>query len=386
MLKDFNYYVPVRVVFGPGKLNEAGEQVKQYGKKALIVTTGLFFKESGLVDRLQDILKKSGVASEYFPEVSPNPLSTEVDKGAKFAKDTGCDVFVGLGGGSAMDGAKCIAYAVGHNEPIWPYWIGQKPLGTHTMPIIAITTTSGTASHVSPWAVITNPETGEKPGNGNDSIFAKVGIVDPELMLSLPKDVTAATTFDVLAHALEGYTSNLATPITDMFCEHAIRSVGKYGRMLAKDGNNLEARTGMAYADTLAGFPLSIAIVTLAHAMAHGVGAIGNTSHGGSLSALTPHTMRFSMNYRPEKFTHIGLFLRDEPKDKPEWTPEDSVREVEQFIKDIGAPRTLSENGIKESDLEAIADHTLKVTVGNAKLDARMATKEDMLEILKQSL
>jgi alcohol dehydrogenase len=386
MLQNFNYYVPVRIVFGPGKLQEAGEHVKQYGNKALIVTTGPFFKQSGLVDRLQDILKKSGVASEYFPEVSPNPLSTEVDKGAKFAQDTGCDVFVGLGGGSAMDGAKCIAYAVGHNEPIWPHWIGQKPLGTHTKPIIAITTTSGTASHISPWAVITNPETKEKPGNGNDSLFAKVGIVDPELMLSLPKAVTAMTTFDVLAHALEGYTSNLATPITDMFCEHAIRMVGTYGRKVAANGQDLEARTAMAYADTLAGFSLSIAIVTLAHAMAHCVGGIGGASHGGALSALTPRTMRFSMNARPEKFKQIGLFLRDEPKDQPGWTPEDSVREVEQFIKDIGAPRTLSEQGIKETDLEAIVKDTLRVTVGNAKLDARMATQEDMLEILKQSL
>ena len=117
MIQDFNYYVPVRVVFGPGKLHETGEQVKQYGKKALIVTTGPFFQENGLVDRLQKILQDSGVPSEYFYEASPNPLSTEVDKGAALAKETGCDVFIGLGGGSAMDAAKCIAYAVGHDEP-----------------------------------------------------------------------------------------------------------------------------------------------------------------------------------------------------------------------------------------------------------------------------
>lgn len=385
MLQNFNYYVPVRVVFGPGKLNEAGDHVKQYGKKAFIVT-GPFIKKTGMVDRLQDILRKSGVASEYFLDVTPNPLSTEIDKGAELAKEAGCDVFIGLGGGSAMDAAKCIAYAVGHNEPIWPHWIGAKELGNKTMPIIAITTTSGTASHISPWAVITNPETGEKPGNGNDSIFAKVGIVDPELMLTVPPAVTAATTFDVVAHALEGYTSNLATPITDMFCEQAIRMAGKYGRMVAKDGNNLEARTGMAYADTLAGFSLSIAVVTLAHAIAHGVGAVGNTSHGGSLAALTPHTIRFSMNNRPEKFKHIGLFLRDEPKEKPGWTLEDGVREVEQFIKDIGAPQTLSELGIKKSDIETIADHTLKITMGNAELDARLASREEMIKILKKAL
>ncbi len=387
MISDFEFKVPVKIVFGPGKLAEAGDHVSQYGDKALIVTTGTgtYSQKAVVVDRLRKALKKSGVNSAYFNEVSPNPLSTEVDKGAELAKREGCNVFIGLGGGSAMDTAKCIAYAVGNDEPIWQPWIGEKDLGTKTLPIIAITTTSGTASHVSPWAVITNPETKEKPGNGNESLFPKVGLVDPELMLTLPKGVTAVTTFDVLTHSMEGYISDLANPITDIFCERAIRTVGKWGRKAVQEGKDLEARTMMAYADTLAGFSLSVAIVTLAHAISHCISGIGGASHGGALAALTPQTMRFSMNSRPERYKDIGLFLRGESVDKKNWTPEDSVKEVERFIRDVGADVPLRNQGIKESDFERIADDTLRVTVGNLELDPRKASKEDIIEILRES-
>ena len=385
MIESFAYHVPVRIIFGAGKLAETGAHAKGLGTKALIVTTGPLFKENGLVARLAGILSAAGVAWEEFSSVSPNPLSTEIDAGAAFARARGCDLFIGLGGGSAMDAAKMIAYAVSRNEPIWPYWIGEKPLASDPLPVIAITTTSGTASHVSPWAVVTNPATGEKPGNGNEGFFPRVSIVDPELMLSLPRAVTATTSFDVFAHALEGYTSTLANPLTDMHCEKAIRLVGKWARAVARNGGDLEARAQMALADTLAGFSLSVAIVTLAHAIAHCVGGTSGTSHGGALSALTPHTMRFSMGSLRTRFADIGLFLRDEPAGKPGWTVEDSVREAEAFIRDIGAPRTLSEQGVKEKDFPRIAEDTLRVTAGSVGQDARKASREDIVAILESA-
>jgi alcohol dehydrogenase len=384
-MQCYPYHVPVRIAFGPGKLEEAGTHAKGLGRKALIVTTGPFFSESGLVQRLRKILSASGMACEEFSDVSPNPLSTEIDAGAAWARANGCDVFVGLGGGSAMDAAKMIAYAVSRGEPIWPSWIGEKPLVNAPLAVMAITTTSGTASHISPWAVVTNPETGEKPGNGMDGMFPRVSIVDPELMLSLPRTVTATTSFDVLAHALEGYTSTLANPVTDMHCEKVMRIVGKWARKVAENGKDLEARCQMALADTLVGFSLSVAVVTLAHAIAHCVGGTSGTTHGGALSALTPHTMRFSMGHLPSRFADIGLFLRDEQAGKKGWTAEDSVREVEAFIRDLGAPRTLREQGVKEADFPRIAEDTLRVTAGSVGQDARMATAQDIIAILKSA-
>lgn len=391
MFKNFLYYVPVKIEFGQGKLNETGKYVKQYGTKALIVTTGTFFEENGLVGRLQKILQDSGVPSEYFADVNPNPLATQVENGVAFARKTGCDVFIGLGGGSAIDAAKAMAYGLGNNEPIWPCWIGQKPLGDKTMPIIAITTTSGTGSHVTPYSVITNLETKEKPGIGNDSTYAKVAIVDPELMLSVPPAITAATGFDILAHCIEAYTSNQSTPLTDLFCEEAIRLVGQYLRKAVADGKDLEARNALAYADTLAGCSIATAVITLCHAMAHAVGGVCETTHGESLAAMTPQTMRFSMSALPEKYRKIGLFLRGECTcgsccPKKDWQPEDSVKEVEKIIKAIGMAKPLGQQGVKASDSEAIADGTLRYMAGAVKLDPREATKADILEILKKSL
>lgn len=392
MINNFNYYVPVKVVFGAGKLNELGQYVSQYGKKALIVTTGPFFRDNGLVERIKKILSESGVDSELFFDVSPNPFCTQVDEGAAFGKENGCDVIIGLGGGSAIDAAKGIAVAMGHNAPIWNYCPSGDPedltATEKTLPIIAVTTTSGTGSHITPYAVITNPETKEKPGLGSDHTFAKVAIVDPELMLSVPKKITAATGFDVLAHSIEAYTSNLATPITDSMCEQAIRLVGKYLRKAVENGKDLEARTALAYADTLAGFSIAVSVITLCHSISHAVGGVSETVHGETLAAMTPHAMRYSMNERPEKYKNIGMFLRDECsccEDEDEYCLESSVEEVQKIINDIGLNIPLSQQGVKEDHLEEIANGTIKYMSGGLDLDPKRASKEDIMDILRKS-
>lgn len=392
MIDNFLYYVPVKVIFGAGKLNGIGGYVKQYGSKALIVTTGPFFKENGLAGRIQKLLNESDVESELFCDVSPNPFSTQVDAGAEFGKKFGCDVVIGLGGGSAIDAAKGIAVAIGHNAPIWDYCPSGDPgdltATDKTLPIIAITTTSGTGSHITPYAVITNPKTKEKPGLGSDYTYPKAAIVDPELMLTVPKKITASTGFDVLSHAIEAYTSNQATPMTDMMCEEAIRLVGRYLKKTVENGNDMEARTAMAWADTLAGFSIAVAVITLCHSISHAVGGVSETVHGETLAAMTPHAMRFSMNNRPEKYKNIGMLLRNqccciEENDLCEL--ESSVQEVEKLIADIGLNIPLSKQGVKESDLEEIAAGTLKYMSGGLDLDPRRASKEDILDILKKS-
>jgi alcohol dehydrogenase class IV len=378
---QFDNYVPVRIVFGAKKLETIGEHVKEYGSKALIVTTGTFFKETGLVDRLQGYLKAAGLSSEYFSDASPNPHSHEADTGAAVAKETGCDVVIGLGGGSAIDAAKCIAVGVAQDEPIWPYWIGEKDIFA-ALPIIAVTTTSGTGSHITPFSVITNTETNEKPGAGADVMYPKVAIVDSELMTTLPKKITAATGFDVLAHAIEAYTSNDATPFSDLYAREAIKLVGKHLKTAIDNGKDAEARDAMALADTYSGCAISIAVITMCHAMAHAVGGVCNTVHGESLAAMTPSTMRHSISGRPEKYKMIGELLSG----KAVASPEASVDVVAAFIKDIGMAIPLSEQGVKESDFDEIIAGATGYMAGGMDLDPVKVTPEDVRKVLKDSL
>ena len=382
---EFENFVPVNVIFGPGKLDTIGTHVKAYGKKALIVTTGPFFRENGLVGRIESYLQEAGVDSAFFCDASPNPHSNEAQQGAAFAKENGCDVIIGLGGGSAIDAAKCIAVAVAQGPDIWPYWMGEKEIYA-ALPIIAVTTTSGTGSHISPYSVITNPDTNEKPGAGSPLLYAKVAIVDPELTLSLPSKLTAATGFDVLAHAIEAYTSKSSTPFSEMYCEKSIKLVGKYIRKTITDGSDLEARAMMALADTLSGYSIAIAVISMCHAMSHVVGGVSNTVHGETLAAMTPSTIRHSMGKSPEKYKKIGAWLKGYEAVPDSWTLEDTVETVKQLIEDIGMAIPLSKQGVKREDFDEIIKGTIGYMGGGCDLDpAAPISADDVRKVLEES-
>lgn len=234
--------------------------------------------------------------------------------------------------------------------------------------------------------MITNLDSEEKPGVGNNYTFPKVAIVDPELMASMPQKITASTGFDTLAHSIEAYTSTLATPITDMYCEEAIRLVGRYLRRAVKNGADREARNGMALGNTLAGFAIAVGIVTVCHGLAHSVGGIAGTTHGETLAAMTPHTMRFSMRATPDKFKNIGMFLRDECVNLGDNLLEDSVTEVEKLIRDIGLDVPLSKQGVKEKDIERIAEGVIRYMGKSIEIDPANPKKEDLIAILKKAL
>jgi alcohol dehydrogenase class IV len=280
-----------------------------------------------------------------------------------------------------------MAIVLGHKRPIWDFCIGTNvpPITDKTYPIIAITTTSGTGSECTQWSVITNPDTGEKPGIGNDYTFAKVAIVDPELMASMPPRITASTGFDTLAHAIEAYTAVLETPITDICCEQAIRLVGRFLRRAVKNGQDREARNAMAYANSLAGIGISVGIVTACHGLAHSIGGLAGSTHGETLAAMTPHTMRFSMKAYPDKFRKIAMFLRDEHGAPEGYQLEDSIREVEALIRDIGLGAPLSQQGLKEKDIERAADGVIRYMGGSITNDPATPKREDLLEIIRKA-
>ncbi len=283
---EFNH--TVKIMAGIGAFENSGTAVSAIGSKALIVCDS-FVISSGLAKRLAELLSTAGVRSAVFDKVIPNPTTDIVDAGGGAARKEKCDVIIGIGGGSSMDTAKAIAVAASHDGPIWAYAIGEKHATGATLPIVAITTTSGTGSQCTPFAVIINPDTNQKPGFGGPCLFPKIAIVDAQLTSSMPPILTAVTGADVFTHAVEAYTSKWSSPIVDMYAQKAIELVVKNLPVAYADGSNLQARQAMAIADTFAGVAISHGGVSVAHVISHVIGGHYHyIAHGDVLNTIYP--------------------------------------------------------------------------------------------------
>ena len=264
MLKSFEWRLPTTILFGPGKLNEIGKVVQDFGKRCLIVTTRPEPWNRAMVDRVGALLATSGVESHWFSGVGGNPTTDQVSAGAAAAREFRADVVLGLGGGSAMDAAKAIAVEATHPGAAWDYlWFREKQPTSATLPVIAVSTTSGTGSQLTQVAVITKTDERCKSAIYNDIILPRVAVVDPELMLSVPPRMTAFTGFDALTHAFESFLHPNCDALVDMMAREAISIVLKWLPVAVADGKNLEARCQMALADSLAGMCILRAGVTL---------------------------------------------------------------------------------------------------------------------------
>jgi glycerol dehydrogenase-like iron-containing ADH family enzyme len=242
------FHLRTKVRFGVGTFAEAGAEAAALGKTALVVTGRSAMRRAGLTDRLVASLSAAGVRAVLYEEATPNPTTGEVDKGADLARREGVDVVVGLGGGSAMDVAKAIAMAVAYDRPC--YEICGVALDRPGLPVVAITTTSGTGAEVTGVAVVTEPSRRHKTAVRSLVVAPTVAIVDPELTVTMPPAVTASTGMDALAHAVESYFSKNANPFTEPYAEEATDLVLTHLQAACGKGGDLEARTGMATAST----------------------------------------------------------------------------------------------------------------------------------------
>ncbi|MBC7189791.1 iron-containing alcohol dehydrogenase, partial [Candidatus Aerophobetes bacterium] len=309
-MKSFRYFLPTTdIIFGKGALEKLGTEAKKLGSKALVVTGKKSMQKLGILQKTVEILEKEGVKTVVFSGVEPNPTVETVNRGAQKAIEEKCDLIIGLGGGSSIDTAKNIAVVAGHFEgkeiSIWEF-AGINPdarsITSKTLPIVAITSTSGTGSHVSRFAVATNTQTKQKVGIMSPFVCPKLSIVDTEILRYLPPSITAQTGFDVMAHVTECFVSKLSNPITDLYCLKAIEFVFTYLPRAFKDGEDMEARYNMALADTYAGWALNTSRAVLPHAMSHPVSAFyPEIAHGTALAALTPKIMRFNIENADEE-------------------------------------------------------------------------------------
>ena len=386
MLKSFEWRLPTTILFGPGKLNEIGKVVQGFGKRCLIVTTLPEPWNRALVDRVGALLATSGIESHWFSGVGGNPTTDQVSAGAAVAREFRADVVLGLGGGSAMDGAKAIAVEATHPGAAWDYlWFREKQPTSATLPVIAVSTTSGTGSQLTQVAVITKTDERCKSAIYNDIILPRVAVVDPELMLSVPPRMTAFTGFDALTHAFESFLHPNCDAFVDMMAREAISIILKWLPVAVADGKNLEARCQMALADSLAGICIMRAGVTLPHGMGMAIGGMyPHVAHGQALAIVYPAFLGFTYAAAVRQFAWLAHQIDPATRSLDDAAAAAAAAPLlTKFVERIGIAQKLRDVNVPESELEALTDSCL--VLPDYKSNPRVATREEMAQLVRAS-
>lgn len=387
---NFMKYSPTRLLFGVGQLNNLREQ-KLPGKKALVViSNGKSTKENGYLKRCEEELNAAGVENVLFDKVEANPLKSTVMTRAKCARENNCDFVVALGGGSVMDASKAIAAMATNDGDLWDYINGGTGKGqellNNPLPVVAITTTAGTGSEVDQWGVVTNEETNEKIGfGGPDSLYPVLAIVDPELMKSVPAKFTAYQGFDALFHSVECYISVAANLMSDMYALTAIENVGKYLERAVKDGNDIEAREHMAFANTLSGTVMTISACTSEHSMEHAMSAYHqDLPHGAGLIMLSKEYYKHFINQHvcDDKFIKMAKALGMEDAK----SPEDFITMLVKLQEACGvADLKMSDYGIEKDEFDKMAKNARETMGGLFMCDPCPLSHEDCVKIYEKA-
>lgn len=380
-MQEFRHLAPTAIEFGVGKLDQLGELTAPYGSQAMLVTVPWEEPLTKRFERAQGSLEAAGLSVLVYAEAQPNPTVDLVDRGAELAQSEGIEVVVGMGGGSSIDVAKGIAVAATHPGSVWDYMYFQETQPTFaTLPIVAVTTSSGTGSHATRYAVITKSDEECKSALAHDRVFPQVSVVDPQLMLSLPPATTAFTSFDAFTHAFESYTNPGATPISELLALESLRLIAENAQRVVDDGADLEARSRMAWADTLAGICISNAGTTLPHAMGQPIsGHFPHAAHGQSLAVVYPTFLEFTCEAAADKFTRVGQLFEASVSDCHQ-----AVETMLDWMGFLGVRITLSALDIKEEDLGPLLRHCMEFP--DVEAAPRVPTEAEVLEMYKQML
>ena len=384
---SYAFPIPTHVYFGAGQLNNL-HALPMPGRKALLViSNGKSTKANGYLDRTVEQLRQAGADYVLFDKIQANPIKPTIEEGARLAHQEGCDFVVALGGGSVMDSAKVIAMNANNPGDLWQYALsgtgGRKPWTNQPLPWIAITTTAGTGSEVDAGGVITNLDTNEKMGIY--SICAQYAIVDPELMLSVPPKFTAYQGFDALFHSLEGYVSKRSNLFSDMVQEAAIQNVARYLPVAYKDGQNLEARTRVAFANTMSGYSMDSSACTAEHSIEHALSAYHEQlPHGAGLIMISK--AYFSAIIRQhtcdDRFIRMAQLMGKEDATMPEDFI-DVLIALQQAC-DVDNLK-MSDYGITPDEFPTMATNAIEVMGALVQQDRQPLTHAAIVEILKES-
>ncbi|WP_462427586.1 iron-containing alcohol dehydrogenase [Fusobacterium varium] len=376
------YYIPPINLLGRGCLAELKQPLSTMGCKKALVVSDKFLMGNGTIKKVTDILKEAGVDFVVYDEPKPNPTVKNVEDGYKILKDEKCDLVVSIGGGSPQDCGKAIAVLATNGGNIKDYE-GVNKTKNKSLPIIAITTTAGTSAEVTINYVITDEERHVKMIMVDTNSLAAITVNDPELMLSKPAPLTAATGMDALTHAIEAVVAKGAMDVTDCTALYAIKEIFDYLPRAVKNGEDIEAREQMCYSCFLNGIAFSNAGLGNVHAMAHQLGGLYDLPHGVCNAMLLPIVEEENAKHAPEKFRVIAKTIGYNVADKTDKECVDYViGRIKALSEEVGIPKSLKEVGVDNPDFELLAENAMKDACAGA--NPVFFDKEKLVELFKK--
>ena len=402
-MDTYDFLAPTKVLFGPGKLAELGDQ-RLPGTKALVVTTGgKSVKANGYLARVEAELDRAGVGHVLFDHIEPNPLRKTVNAGGWAAREQGCDFVLALGGGSVMDGSKgiCVVAANPHEgadgaeQPgdIWDFVKGGTakglPIPNDPLPLVCVTTTAGTGSEVDAGSVISCEENDEKLRLGDPRLFSRLSVVDPELMVTVPPRLTAFQGFDAMFHSIECFISTIHNPMGDMICREGIRNAASALPTCVNDGADLEARTRLAFANTLGGYAMDASGTTGCHGTEHAMSAHHHDlPHGAGLILIASayHQHMIDAHVCDDRYAEMARLMGATQAEVDERGSEAFIDHLELLKHECGVSGLrMSDWGITRDELDAMATNGLATNAALFAHDPSPLSHDDVVAILEAS-
>ncbi|BCL72479.1 alcohol dehydrogenase [Vibrio nigripulchritudo] len=378
------FFIPTVNLMGAGCLNDAADSIQSQGFKKGLIVTDKVLNQIGVVKQVQDLLADRAVETVVFDGTQPNPTIGNVELGLELLTENDCDFVISLGGGSPHDCAKGIALVAANGGKIADYE-GVDQSAKPQLPLIAINTTAGTASEMTRFCIITDEERHIKMAIVDKHTTPLISVNDPELMLAKPSSLTAATGMDALTHAIEAYVSTAATPITDAVAIKAIELIQAHLRTAVSNGEDIEAREQMAYAQFMAGMAFNNASLGYVHAMAHQLGGFYDLPHGVCNAVLLPHVQKYNAQVCPGRLKDVAAAMGVEVAQMTdEQGAEAALEAIRALSKDVGIPAGLEALGARADDIPVLAENALKDACGLT--NPKQATHDEISSIFRAAM
>lgn len=380
MINTFDFILPTKIRYGIGMVKVLGEELRFLNAKKVMVITDKGLVKTGLINKIIELIKAEGIAFIIHDEIEANPKDYNVELAAEIARKQSIDTIVAFGGGSPIDAAKAVVVLAKQGGKVRDYQ-GKGKIQDDCLPLITIPTTSGTGSEVTFSSVITDTKEKFKFTIKSPAIAAKVAIIDPELTLTVPPMVTAATGIDALTHAIEGYTANCTEPIAEAVGLYAVEYIAKNIAEAVGNGANIEARDKMMMGSLLAGLSFSHADVASVHCMAEALGSMYDAPHGMCNAILLPYVMEYNLPSAEFKYARVARAMGIEEKDDSKAAVK-GIEYIKRLSKDIGLPGIASLK-VNMEDFVLLAEMSVKN--GSNESNPRSITKDDYVMLFKKA-